>query len=241
MQNHVCREISALDIPIIKIVVATRIDEKSFETETALGMSLVPFKRLPFIKVRLFANNKSGLPALYNDAIDESMDDSSILLFVHDDVYICDFFWFNQIINGLRRFDIIGLAGNKRRIKKQPSWLFINDKFTPDKAENLSGVVGHGKGIPDYKLSFFGQSGQAVKLLDGLFIACYSETLLSNNIKFDECFDFHFYDLDFCRQAEEKGLKMGTLPISVVHESGGAFGKDAWKIGYSKYLKKWGD
>ena len=102
-----------MDIPIIKIVVATRANEKGFETETALGRSLVPFKKLPFIQVRLFASNTSGLPALYNKAIDESRDDPSILVFVHDDIYMCDFFWFNQIINGLSRFDVIGLAGNK--------------------------------------------------------------------------------------------------------------------------------
>ena len=230
-----------MDIPIIKIVVATRVNEKDFEAETALGSSLAPFRKLPFIQVRLFAGNTSGLPALYNKAIDESRDDPSILVFVHDDIHMCDFFWFNQIINGLSKFDVIGLAGNKRRITKQPSWLFIDDKFTWDNAENLSGVVGHGTGIPNYELSYFGQPGQAVKLLDGLFIACYSKTLLSTNIRFDECFDFHFYDLDFCRQAEGKGLNMGTWPISVVHESGGAFGNDAWKTGYSKYLKKWGD
>ena len=133
------------------------------------------------------------------------------------------------------------MAGNKRRVPKQPSWAFIDDKLTWDGSENLSGFVGHGKGIPDYRLSIFGQPCQEVKLLDGLFIACYSKTLLSNNIRFDECFDFHFYDLDLCRQAEKKGLKMGTWPISVVHESGGAFGNKAWKAGYSKYLEKWLD
>lgn len=222
-------------------MVATRVDRKSFETETALGKSLAPFRKLPFIQIRLSASNKSGLPAIYNKAIDESKDDPSILLFVHDDVYICDFFWFNQIINGLSRFDIIGLAGNKRRVSKQPSWAFIDNKFTWDSSENLSGLVGHGTGIPDYKLSIFGQPCQEVKLLDGLFIACYSKTLLSNNIRFDECFDFHFYDLDFCRQAEKKGLKMGTWSVSVVHESDGAFGNYAWKKGYSRYLKKWVD
>ncbi len=231
-----------MNIPTIKIVVATRVDGASFETETALGKSIAPFKKLPFVQVRLFASNKHGLPTVYNKAIDESKDDGeSILLFAHDDIHICDFFWFRQIINGLNMFDIIGLAGNKRRVHKQPSWAFIDDKHTWDSAENLSGVVGHGTGIPDYKLSFFGPPGQEVKLLDGLFVACYSKTLLSNNIRFDERFDFHFYDLDFCRQAEEKGLKMGTWPTSVVHESLGAFDNDAWKEGYSRYLNKWVD
>ena len=75
-----------------------------------LNMNRIDYK---FIQVRLFASNKSGLPAIYNKAIDEANDDPSILVFVHDDVHICDFLWFNQIINGLSRFDIIGLAGNR--------------------------------------------------------------------------------------------------------------------------------
>jgi hypothetical protein len=80
---------------------------------------------------------------------------------------------------------------------------------------------------------------QEVKLLDGLLLAAYSETLIKNNIRFDEQFDFHFYDLDFCRQAEMNGVTMGTIPLSLVHESGGNFGTDSWKQGYQKYLQKW--
>jgi hypothetical protein len=41
-------------------------------------------------------------------------------------------------------------------------------------------------------------------VLDGLLLAARSETLLSNQLTFDERFDFHFYNMDFCRQAEEK-------------------------------------
>jgi hypothetical protein len=47
------------------------------------------------------------------------------------------------------------------------------------------------------------------------------------------------YDLDFCRQAEAKNLKMGTGDISVVHASCGEHGTDSWIAGYQKYLDKW--
>jgi hypothetical protein len=46
--------------------------------------------------------------------------------------------------------------------------------------------------------------------------------------------------MDFCRQAELKGLRMGTWPLSVVHESGGAFGSQGWRDGYARYLQKYG-
>ena len=54
-------------------------------------------------------------------------------------------------------------------------------------------------------------------------------------------FDFHFYDLDFCRQAELKGLKMGTWSISVIHESRGNLGPQGWWKAYKKYFEKWGE
>jgi GT2 family glycosyltransferase len=72
-------------------------------------------------------------------------------------------------------------------------------------------------------------------------LACRSKTLLDNGLHFDERFNFHLYDLDFCRQAEQKGLRMGTWPISVIHESGGSFGSPSWKDGYQEYLGKWPD
>ena len=62
-----------------------------------------------------------------------------------------------------------------------------------------------------------------MKLLDGLLIAGPSETFLGSDITFDERFDFHFYDLDLCRQLELEGRRMGTCGISVMHESPGNF------------------
>jgi len=47
------------------------------------------------------------------------------------------------------------------------------------------------------------------------------------------------YDMDFCRQAELKDLKMGTWDISVLHDSLGRLGTDSWNAGYKKYLDKW--
>ena len=116
-----------------------------------------------------------------------------------------------------------------------------SDESTPLSRANLSGSVAHGTGYPCKDLLFYGPSMQEVKLLDGLMLACKSRVLHEKGIRFDERFDFHFYDLDFCRQAEAKGMRMGTWPISVVHESSGNLKSDAWKAGYRKYLDKWPD
>jgi hypothetical protein len=222
-----------------RFVCATRESAAQFPMKTALGRSLAPYMRAPGVEIRLFAENRQGLPRVYNEAIREAASSPAILIFIHDDIHLCDFFWGLNIVSGLRTFDVIGLAGNKRRVPRQPSWYFVDDKFTRDDRENLSGIVAHGTGFPPALLNVYGTPLQQVKLLDGLFLAVRSETLLSKGIAFDERFDFHFYDLDFCRQAEERQLRLGTWPVSVIHESRGNFDTEGWRAGYARYLEKW--
>jgi len=221
-----------------RIVCATRETRERFFSATALGRSLAIY-RYPFVELRLFPNNSVGLPVVYNTALRESLSDPAILIFVHDDVHLCDFFWPSHLFAGLGQFDILGLAGNRRRVPNQPAWGFIDLNFTWDQPENLSGIVGHGKGFPPDHLSVYGPPCQEVKLLDGVMLVTRSETLLRKRVSFDERFDFHFYDLDFCRQAELQGLRMATWPIAVIHESGGHFGTEVWRSAYAKYLDKW--
>jgi GT2 family glycosyltransferase len=218
-----------------RFVCATRQPQERFHTSTALGRSLSIYN-YGFMEIRLFPSNSAGLPLVYNTALSEAAADPAILIFVHDDVYICDFFWPTQILSGLSSFDILGIAGNRRRTPRQPTW-HHDGNFTRDEGY-LSGVWGQGKGFPPETLNFFGRPCQEVKLLDGLMLIARSETLLAKGIRFDERFDFHFYDLDFCRQAEQSGLKMATWPISVIHESDGSYGP-SWHAAYARYLEKW--
>ena len=231
-----------MDVPKrIRVVSASREAEADFRTGTALGRSLSLYRsELPMVELRLFGKNTRGLSAVYNEAIAECTGDPAILLFVHDDLHICDFYWVEQIYLALQMFDIIGVAGNKRRVPNQPGWAFVDTNFTWDAMENLSGVVGHGKGFPPTTLSVYGPPLQEVKLLDGLLLACSSNTLRKSGLKFDEQFAFDFYDMDFCRQAEIKNLRMGTCKLSVVHESVGRFRREDWRAAYGTYLRKWG-
>jgi hypothetical protein len=223
----------------VRLVVATKETREGFFKNTATGKSLALYD-FPFVELTLFPQNRLGLPVVYNKAIDAARKDPATLVFIHDDVHLCDYFWVRQLYKGLEKFQIIGLAGNKRRVPNQPGWPFIDTQFTWDSHENLSGVVGHGKGFPPESVIFYGEIGEQVKLLDGVLIACRSETLHENQLRFDEDFLFHFYDMDFCRQAEAKGVSMGTFDTSIVHESSGRFGTPMWTSGYHKYLKKWG-
>ncbi|HMK85716.1 MAG TPA: glycosyltransferase [Steroidobacteraceae bacterium] len=221
----------------VRVVCATRETARGFATRTALGRSLALYG--PLCELRLFPNNGSGLPAVYNTAIRESSTDPAVLVFVHDDVHLLDFYWPTRIIQGLDKFDVLGLAGNRRRVARQPAWRFLDDRWTKDQRDNLSGVVAHGRCWPADYISAYGPPGQEVKLLDGVMLAAHSATLISKNVLFDETFDFHFYDLDFCRTAEQLGLRMGTWAISAMHESDGSFGTSSWRQGYERYLAKW--
>lgn len=223
----------------IRVIVATRATQADFFSHTATGRSLKRMATRP-IEVRIFSENTSGLPAVYNQAIRESINDPALLVFLHDDVHLLDYFIFERISNGLEKFEIIGVAGNKRRLPKQPSWAFIDTSFNWDSPEFLSGIVAHGKSFPPDDLSIFGEPRQPVKLLDGVLLASKSETLIRSNLYFDEIFDFHFYDVDFCRQAEERGLICATWDLAIMHESAGNFGSASWTLGFNRYLKKWG-
>jgi len=220
-----------------RFVCATRESQDGFFKNTALGRSFAVFNA-PYVDLVVFENNTTGLPKLYNEAIRQAAQNPAILIFIHDDIHLCDFFWSHHLINALEVYDIVGLAGNRRRVPNQPSWAFVNGEFKWDEG-NLSGVVAHGKHFPPANISSFGLPGKPVKLLDGLLLAARSETLLSQQVGFDERFDFHFYDMDFCRQAEAKNLKLGTATISVIHESGGRLGTPEWRKAYAKYLEKW--
>lgn len=224
----------------IRFVSGSRESKDDFARKTALGRSLSLY-RFSFVELRLFERNTRGLPSIYNEAIAESLNDPAILVFAHDDIHLCDFYWVNHIPSALQRFDIVGVAGNRRRVPNQPGWVFVDPGFTFDSGENLSGIVGQGKGFPPTELTVYGPPFQQVKLLDGMLLACSSISLLANGLRFDEQFDFHFYDMDLCRQAEEKKLTMGTWGLSVVHESRGSFGTEQWKAAYARYLRKWGD
>ena len=77
--------------------------------------------------------------------------------------------------------------------------------------------------------------------MDGVLLSVKKVTFEKHGIKFDERFDFHFYDLDLCRQAEQHGVRMGTIPFGIIHESEGYLRTPSWKENYQKYLAKWGE
>lgn len=223
----------------VTIVSATRHSQTDFFQQAALGRCLLTYAAFG-VKSVIFFENRRGLGVCYNEAIDKAETDEEILVFVHDDVTIADFFWVDKLLLGLSKFDVIGLAGNRRRVARQPAWAFVDDKFTWDDRANLSGIVGHGDSFP-CNIDVYGDVFQPLKLMDGVLLAAKKKTFVKNGVRFDEQFKFHFYDMDICRQFDEKNVTMAAAPMGVIHRSGGAFGGPEWRAGYETYLEKWRD
>lgn len=222
----------------VQIVSATRYSEQDFWNKSALGLSLHRhLKQDSGMLASIAFNNTLGLSDVFNQAIEQA-DDNAILVFVHDDVWIDEANFVDTLIAGLERFDVIGVAGNKRRLPNQPAWLFVDTALNWDEPQYLSGTVSHGL-YAFGEDKFYGEAPAACELLDGVFIATRKSVLNEANVRFDSQFDFHLYDVDFCRSAREAGLNLGTWPIKLTHQSEGAFGSPHWAQKCQLYFNKW--
>ncbi|MDB5539331.1 MAG: hypothetical protein JWQ89_1058 [Devosia sp.] len=181
------------------------------------------------VGARIASGNSAGLPEIYNKAIDTSSAD--ILVFVHDDIWIDDYFVPQRVVEALRRFDVIGVAGNTVCRPEHTKWRHRDDRA-------LSGNVAHGE-LGNSRVARFGPTPAACELLDGVFLAARRARLVDAGVRFDERFQFHHYDLDFCRTARRAGLTLGTWPLSVTHASVGNYASEAWKASAEVYLEKW--
>ena len=129
---------------MIEIVSASRLGQSEFAAKAALGLSL---RRLEFdnrLRASIAFANRAGLPDIFNSRI-RAADAAEILAFMHDDVWIDDHFFADRVIEGLQHYDVIGAAGNRRRVPGQPAWAFVDSKLTWDERANLSGSVAHGQ------------------------------------------------------------------------------------------------
>lgn len=222
----------------ICFISATRSSEEKFWNESPLGTSLKPLITLPGISAQIAFENQRGLPAVYNPHIQDKKS-ADILVFLHDDVWLFDDALIQKIRAAHEKYDIVGVAGNTRWVPTQPAWLFhsINNELVLD-AHYLSGAVAHGH-PGEFSISDYGPTPAQCQLLDGVFISTLRQKLVQNSVMFDERFDFHFYDIDFCRTARQQDTRMGTWPIQLIHASPGGFGGDKWGHNLQKYMGKW--
>jgi hypothetical protein len=185
--------------------------------------------------VHVSYENTTGLSEIYNRYLTNEYKDCYVV-FLHDDISIEDAFFFSKIEQAFKKFDIIGLAGAKNATLKSPIlWHLLSEE------SERSGAVGHY--IPNSNIVFmssYGPSPARCLLLDGLFLGVNVNKALEVDLKFDEQFKWHFYDIDLCLSANAKGLTMGTWPIWAVHGSlGTSCGSQEWKDNEKYFLDKW--
>jgi GT2 family glycosyltransferase len=199
---------------MIEIVSATRLAKAEFWKSSPLGQSLRRLAQDARLSSFIAFENRRGLPEVYNARID-SPAAADILAFIHDDVWIDDFFLADRLLAAL-------------------------DAFTWDDKANLSGRMAFGN-YPFGTVWIYGDTPAPCELLDGVLLAARKDTLRQRGLRFDPAFDFHFYDLDFCRSARTAGASLGTWPICLTHQSGGNFDGPDWKRLLDTYRAKWPD
>jgi len=224
---------------MLEFVSATRFTRDEFWERSALGRSLIRIEGDERWVPRVAFENRRGLPEVFNERI-AAGSEHDILVFLHDDVFIDGLFIVDQVRQGLEEFHVLGVAGNDQRVPRQFAWGFVDitrDVVWDDRG-HLHGGIGHGD-VPAGPVTRFGETPAECELLDGVFMAARRSTLLEHGVRFDERFGFHFYDLDFCRSVRAKGLRLGTWPIALTHQSKGNWGSPEWQKGYADYIGKW--
>lgn len=227
----------------VVVVCATDMDARNFRELAPLGLSLERLTWDERLKSHIVVGNtgaRASLATIYNRYLTREFADC-IALFTHDDVHLDDWFLTDRLREAMRRFDVVGVAGNRAPDFAQPSWALAWDakgKSSWQPSERLSGCVNHIVGDTT-RLSTYGPTPAPVELLDGCFLAVNVGRALAAGVRFDERFRFHFYDLDFCRTARAHGLRLGTWPIAITHASGGDYGSPEWVEEKQAYFAKW--
>lgn len=119
------------------------------------------------------------------------------ILFVHQDVYLCGDFWFDQALSFLQKLPKVGAVG-----VAGVDWNGTNRGFILDRGRYWGSRL---------------NAPSVVQTLDEQLIII-PQTIFKK-LKFDEFFDFHSYGADYCLSVQHLGLKVYVLPLMVEHNS----------------------
>jgi len=196
-------------------------------------------------------NNKKGLAEVYNNCLDLAIQEKfDYIMFIHDDVHL-EHDPRLKLEELFQKYDIVGVAGCSKAEMKSPAlWHLMGGGFYNGYEPcHLHGAVGHfhmvepsiGMRHKEKSITNFGYHPHRVVMIDGVFMAFNRKAI--ETVRFDEdCpSKFHFYDLNLCARALEKGLKIGVGDVMITHESPGLreFTED-WKKGEKYYLETYG-
>ena len=217
----------------ILLVSATQKDKDTFWTDTPTGISVARHIECNNVdETQIVYKNSKGLCEVYNQFLIEKYRDY-IILFVHDDIIIQDINLKLKLNDAIAEYDIVGVAGTSEFGLASPVVWHNSPK------NKWSGAVGHPSGKNQLQVNYFGVWPKQCMVLDGVFMAINTEKILDSGVKFDEQFDFHFYDLSFCADAHLAGHILGTWDIPITHFSHGNYNTEPWRIGEKKFIQKY--
>lgn len=203
----------------IKIVSCTQ--EKDYKnTDLYKSIQIIQANtEVYFDDVYFYTKNKESLSKRYNQYLTSNTDNDSIIVFIHDDVFIEDAMMITKLRNYHQQYDIIGVAGGvNMQIKSPALWHIMCGGFGP----NLRGFAGHAiNGTDQNFITNFGPAPSRVSVIDGLFMSVNVEAVKNKNWQFNENYSFHHYDIASCLDANTKRLKIGVVPIWLTHRSHG--------------------
>lgn len=155
-------------------------------------------------------DNTEGLSKKYNEFLTEEYKDC-IVVFVHDDAIIRDIFFLDHVRKS--PYTVTGLAGTTKINKnaEKTAWHLM----TPTR-EDMVGEVAH---IKDNQIwtTIFGPTQSPAVIIDGVFIAVNVEELLKTPARFNEEFNWHHYDMAFCLECVKHNIRIGVMPIAIIH------------------------
>lgn len=183
-------------------------------------------------------DNKRGLSEIYNEFLYNPEHREDILLFVHDDVELVDVFMVDRLIAS--PYTVTGLAGTKQaNLTCKPAWHLMSAQ------SEWVGEVAHSKYDEEKKnhliwTTRFGPTQSRALLIDGLFIAVDVKTAIKQEVKFDNDFKFHHYDMAFCLDCNHKKVKVGVMPINVIHHGlGDSMNTPEWVESAVNFTRKY--
>lgn len=191
-----------------------------------------------FIDLNITYNNTSvGLSKFYNNILDTYSGESDVVIFCHHDISLAYCNLQEQVYEGLKKFDIIGVAGGlEPQIIEKNLWHWMVPK------EKYRGFAAHPYEGNNLYITSFGPSPSRVAVLDGVFLAFEIKKLQKNkHVRFDENFMWHHYDIDFCLTCNENKIKLGVWPILLNHVSPGLrdINQTEWNRSNAYFKEKW--
>jgi len=139
--------------------------------------------------------------------------------------------WVRAVENLLSKQDtgFLGVAGSLGLTLETAAWW-----NNPELTGGVIHTTADGRG----SLNPYGPWGRAL-VLDGMLLMAPRRTFQKIEPPATNSKEFHFYDLELTLAAHNAGLKNWTIPLMMVHESGGAKVTDPeWLRGLNSFLER---